>query len=172
LGKFGVSNHAKKNGLDNYPERKNKFLDHLLSRFAEQFNEYVFLMYSVYGDDYQRSIIRHKVNFLKEYDQMSACRGTAMDFYNTKSAEENLLNVSGMEKRISRLLGFNNYKRQLITEEDYEMFKIDALHYNWTISQSGTIILKGNANYLREFDAFEALGLVSVFGLRPGKLCI
>jgi hypothetical protein len=149
-------------GQDNYAERKNKFLDHLLSRFAEQFNDYVFLMYRIYGEDYQRSIIRHKVNFLKEYDQMSICRGSGMDLYNVKTAGQDLLNVSGMEKRISRLLGFTNYKRQTLSVEDYLVFKADALHYNWSISQLGVVKFKGNANYLKEIDAYEDLGLVSV----------
>ena len=149
-------------GQDNYAERKNKFLYHLLSRFAEQFNDYVFLMYRIYGEDYQRSIIRHKVNFLKEYDQMSICRGSGMDLYNVKTAGQDLLNVSGMEKRISRLLGFTNYKRQTLSVEDYLVFKADALHYNWSISQLGVVKFKGNANYLKEIDAYEDLGLVSV----------
>ncbi len=148
--------------LDNYSERKNKFLDHLLARFAEQFSEYVFIMYRIYGDDYKRNIIRHKVNFLKEYDQMSVCRGSGMDLHNSKTPEEQALNVSGMEKRISRLLGFTNYKRQHLTPEDHLLFKADATHYNWTITQNAQVIFKGNASYQKEIDAYDDLGLVSV----------
>lgn len=157
-----VEKIMRENGLDNYPERKNKFLDHLLARFAEQFNEYVFILYRIYGEDYQRSIIRHKIDFLKEYDQMSACRGTAVDLYNKKDAAEDLLNVSGMEKRVSRLLGFTNYERQSLTQEDYLLFKPDAQHYNFHITKSGIPVFKGNANYLKEFDALEAMGLVAI----------
>ncbi|MGN6394809.1 MAG: hypothetical protein ACTHMI_04560 [Mucilaginibacter sp.] len=149
-------------GLDNYIERKNKFIDHLLARFAEQFNEYVFLMYRVYGEDYQCSIIRHKVNFLKEYDQMSACRGSAMDMYNQKTADQDATNVSGMEKRISRLLGFTNYKRQALSQESYAVFKPDATHYNWTILKGADIIFKGNGTFTKEIDAYEDLGSVAV----------
>lgn len=157
-----VDDVIKETGQDNYPERKNKFLDHLLARFAEQFNEYVFLMYRIYGEDYQRNIIRHKVKFLKDYDQMSICRGSGMDLYNAKTPDQQLVNVSGMEKRISMLLGFSNYKMQQLSVEDYLLFKADALHYNWTISQLGVVKFKGNANFLKEIDAYEDLGLVSV----------
>ena len=33
-----------------FVERRNIFLDHLLARFNEQFNEYVLLMYSLSGE--------------------------------------------------------------------------------------------------------------------------
>jgi hypothetical protein len=148
--------------LDNYAERKNKFLDHLLARFAEQFNEYVFLMYRIYGSDYKRNIIRHKVAFLKEYDQVSVTRGAGMDLYNNKTAQEKALNVSGMEKRISGMLGFTNYKRQPLTPEDYLLFKPDATHYNWSVSKSAQVIFKGLGTYAKEISAYEDLGLVSV----------
>ena len=170
-----VDDVIKATALDNYPVRKNKFLDHLLARFAEQFNEYVFLMYRIYGDDYQRNIIRNKVNFLKNYDQMSTCRGSGRDIYNVKTVAQETVNVSGMEKRISSLLGFTNYKLQSLSTEDYLLFKADATYYNWNISQSAVVIFKGLANYLKEIDAYEDLGLVSVLAgdrenyvLKPG----
>lgn len=167
----------KSTGLDNYVTRKNKFLDHLLARFAEHFNEYVFLMHRLYSADAERAIIRHKVNFLKDYHNMSTCRGVGFDYYNPKSAEEQLVNVPGMEKRISRLLGFNNYKRIPIADLDYKVEKTgtvqmmvngvltDVQQYGWSIRMNGNTIFESvDKTFLKRADAYEEMGLASLLG--------
>ncbi len=167
----------KSTGLDNYVPRKNRFLDHLLGRFAEHFNEYVFLMHRLYSGDAERAIIRHKVNFLKDYHNMSACRGDGFDYYNPKSAEEQLVNVPGMEKRISRLLGFNNYKRIPLADLDYKVEKTgtvkmlvngvltDVQQYGWSIRMNGINIFESvNKTLLKRADAYEEMGLASLLG--------
>ena len=167
----------KSTGLDNYVTRKNKFLDHLLARFAEQFNEYVFLMHRLYSTDAEHAIIRHKVNFLKDYNNMSTSRGSGFDYYNPKTAEEQLVNVPGMEKRISRLLGFNNYMRTPIADLEYKVEKTgtvnmlvngvptDVQQYGWSIQMSGSTIFDSvNKTFLKRADAYEELGLASLLG--------
>ena len=167
----------KSTGLDNYVTRKNKFLDHLLGRFAEHFNEYVFLMHRLYAADAERAVIRHKVNFLKDYHNMSACRGVGFDYYNPKSAEEQLVNVPGMEKRVSRLLGFNNYKRIPLADLDYKVEKTgtvqmmvngvltDVQQYGWGIRMSSNTIFESvNKIFLKRADAYEEMGLASLLG--------
>jgi hypothetical protein len=167
----------KNTGLDNYITRKNKFLDHLLARFAEHFNDYVFLMHRLYSGDAERAIIRHKVNFLKDYDNMSTSRGCGFDYYNPKSAEEQLVNVPGMEKRISRLLGFNNYERTPLANLNYKVEKTstvnmlvngvatDVQQYGWSIQMNGSNILESvNKTFLKRADAYEEMGLASILG--------
>jgi hypothetical protein len=105
--------------LDHYPERKNQFLDHLLARFNEQFGDYVFLLHRLYGTDFDYAAINHKVNFYKDYKSVSTWRGSGYDYGNVRSAAEELVNISGMEKRVSRLLGFNHYQRQHIAGLPY-----------------------------------------------------
>ncbi len=153
--------------LDNYVERKNKFLDHLLSRFAEQFNEYVFLLHRIYEKDYDNAIIRNKREFYNDYTNVSAFRADALDYYNKKTASQALINVSGMEKRISRLLGFNHYKRQKLSELHYKIFKVtpaDPLSkYTWTIDKPvATDLLKGTELSAKQVDAYEEMGLASI----------
>ena len=154
--------------LDNYVERKNKFLDHLLARFSEQFNEYVFLLHRIYGNDFDNAIIRHKRDFYRDYTNMSAFRADALDYYNKKTAAQLLLNVSGMEKRISRLLGFNHYKRQKLSQLHYNIFKVvpadPASKYTWTIDKAPGDILKGTGLSKRQVDAYEEMGLASILG--------
>ena len=167
----------KSTGLDNYVTRKNKFLDHLLGRFAEHFNEYVFLMHRLYAADAERAVIRHKVNFLRDYHNVSTCRGSGFDYYNPKSAEEQLVNVPGMEKRISRLLGFNNYKRIPLADLDYKVEKTgtvqklvngiltDVQQYGWSIRMNGNTIFESvDKTFLKRADAYEEMGLASLLG--------
>jgi uncharacterized protein len=155
-------------GLDPYVERKNKFLDHLLARFAEQFNEYVFLLHRLYGNNAQDAIIRQKLNFYADYEQMSTCRADALDYFNPKSAEEARVNISGMEKRISRLLGFNHYKKQKLSELAYRIFKVPPAgptsKYTWTLQKEEVDVLKGDEFSAREVEAYEEMGLSSILG--------
>ncbi|NLX19517.1 MAG: hypothetical protein GXY53_09620 [Desulfobulbus sp.] len=164
-------------GLDPYIKRKNMFLDHLLARFAEQFNEYVFLMYRLYGEDAEEAVIRHKADYLKEYADLSACRGSGFDYYNPLDDRQMPANVTGMEKRISRLLGFNHYRRQPLGDLSYEVFPAamvskeiggvmtDVQGYGWSIKQGDEVILQSvNTGFIRTADAFEELGLASLLG--------
>ncbi len=153
-------------GLDNYVARKNRFLDHLLARFAEQFNEYVFLLHRIYGEDLDNAIIHHKREFYRDYTNMSAFRADALDYYNKKTAAQALVNVSGMEKRISRLLGFNHYRREKLSALHYKIFKVppaDPLSkYTWTIDKLAVDILKGTDLSAKQVDAYEEMGLASI----------
>lgn len=167
----------KTTGLDNYVTRKNKFLDHLLARFAEHFNEYAFLMHRLYSADADRAIIRHKVGFLKDYHNMSTCSGSGFDYYNPKSSEAQLMNVPGMEKRISLLLGFNNYKRVPLADLSYKVEKTDTVkmlvndvltdvqRYGWSIQMNGSNIFESvERTFLKRADAYEEMGLASLIG--------
>lgn len=164
-------------GLDPYIDRKNMFLDHLLARFAEQFNEYVFLMHRLYADDADRVVIRNKVEYLKDYSNISTCRGSGFDYYNNLDSEEMLTNIPGMEKRISRLLGFNHYKRKPLANLSYEVVATEMVEveingattivqgYGWIIKQDSTTILQSvNTTFVKKVDAYEDLGLVSLLG--------
>ena len=154
--------------LDNYIERKNKFLDHLLARFAEQFNEYVFLLHRIYGVNSDYAIIRQKLNFYKDYENMSAYRADG-SITSTKNVQpEERINVSGMEKRLSRLLGFNHYQRQQLSALAYKIFRIDPADslspYSWTIQKTGADILKGTELSIKQVDAYEEMGTASILG--------
>jgi uncharacterized protein len=167
----------KSNGLDNYVQRRNKFLDHLLARFAEHFNEYVFLMHRLYSGDSDRAVIRHKTDFLKDYHNMSTSRGSGFDYYNPLPAEMQEVNVPGMEKRISRMLGFNNYKRKPLAGLSYKVEKTGTVTlpvngvpkevpvYGWSIQMNGNTIFESvNQAFLTRTDAFEEMGLASLLG--------
>ncbi|MBV9962695.1 MAG: hypothetical protein JO072_10645, partial [Parafilimonas sp.] len=63
-------------------ERRNRFLDHLLARFAENFTDYAAMMYKFTGDVLEskhkktaQEIADDKVKFLENYDVLSYNRG-------------------------------------------------------------------------------------------------
>jgi len=111
-----------------YHDRRNRFLNHLLARFSESFNEYVLMMYSInFTDSTAKSIgedklINSKIDFLKEYPVLSYERGKAFNFFSiTESGaiDDAMLwdtaNVSGLEKRTSKLAGIKNYYRRFLS---------------------------------------------------------
>jgi len=92
-------------------KRKNKFLNHLLARFSERFTGYGMLLQKASNIPYEvdKKLITDKSNFLKDYPAISAGRGRAYD-YTQQHWQSN--NISGLEKRIARKLGIEEYTRR------------------------------------------------------------
>jgi hypothetical protein len=139
--------------LDNRVERKNKILDHLIARFAEKFNDYTFLMNQLYGIHANKVILQTKKEFLKDYDQTSMRRGSAFNYFRQpKEKLWNTDNVSGVQKRISRLVGIKDYTRRNLSEsyvEIYDFLDSDGEKvFRWRIrNESNEIILTATENY-------------------------
>jgi hypothetical protein len=102
--------------------QRNVMLDHLLSRFNEEMEEYVSLMKYMYPNDYLIRIIRNKTDLLSDYPAISNYRSRGfnykleeeeIDHENASWDEEKIeINISGLEKRIARLIGLHSYKRR------------------------------------------------------------
>jgi hypothetical protein len=98
-----------------YQERRNRLLDHLTARFAEQFTDYVLLMFDLEGDPLKtgQALIDDKIDFLAEYPVVSRERNKAFNYRpDDPAAIWDSANVSGVEKRVSRLLGIDDYTRR------------------------------------------------------------
>lgn len=90
--------------LPEFHERRNRFLDHLLARFGEQFSEYALLLSNAAGKQVaQHRLIDDKISFLKRYPVISRDRGKALDYSPGPSSQSN---DAGIKKRISLLLGY------------------------------------------------------------------
>lgn len=85
-----------------YQERKERFQNHLLSRFSEDFTDYALMMYNLSGkkNDPVRNIA-DKAAFLSAYPETSANRALAFDY--TRPVEG--FPVCGLEKRVAGLMG-------------------------------------------------------------------
>ena len=94
---------------DTFHTRRNQFLDHLLARFAEQFTDYAMLVYKMNGSNVADELIEDKLQFIQEYPALSYNRGQAFDYLKTGWNNDN---VSGLEKRVARLLGIDDYSRR------------------------------------------------------------
>jgi hypothetical protein len=101
-------------------DRRNRFLDHLLARFAERFSDYVWDVYSGGPGQIgqrQKNTIRGKVDFLSDYPRLSRERGKAFDCTD-KSNLWDTDNVSGLERRVAALLGIANANRRNLANGD------------------------------------------------------
>lgn len=91
--------------------RRNQFLDHMVARFAEDFREYALLMHDINDDISNAELIEDKLAFLQHYPIISSQRGKG---YNYKDQQEvwETSNVTGLQRRLSRLLGIDNPRRR------------------------------------------------------------
>lgn len=105
---------------DTFDDRRNRFLNHLIARFGETFDNYVFLIYTADKERIaQKALIDDKILFLKDYPIISAERGKA---FNYLADSWNTFNVSGLEKRVSRFTGIHNFmQRDLFCLPDFEI---------------------------------------------------
>lgn len=137
--------------LDNSVERRNEILDHLISRFAETFSDYTFLMKSLYGKSTDEIVLNNKENFLKEYTSLSKDRGLGYNYTlysNSDIWDTN--NISGVQKRIARLLGIKNYTHRNLSQTPISIIRTldddDKASYSWKIKDAGGNIILSSVN--------------------------
>ncbi|HQU78819.1 MAG TPA: hypothetical protein PLU47_05050 [Azonexus sp.] len=134
--------------------RRNRFLDHLLARYAEDFHEYVAIMQARFGMGPARAAAA-KCAFLQDYPALGGERGLAYDAA-LKEPDElwNTRNVSGFERRIARLLDITNWQRRNLSTVAYDIYaEIDATpgdEFRFRIRQpvSGKILLSSSTHYV------------------------
>jgi uncharacterized protein YegP (UPF0339 family) len=130
-------------------ERRNRILDHLLARYAEEFRDYVQIMQSRFGFGARRAA-RAKCIFLKEYPELGAERGLAFNLLPQNKQEQwNSSNVSGFERRIARLLGIANIDRRNLSEVAHDIYATSSgiFHFRLRHPVSGKILLSSNKSY-------------------------
>ncbi|MBV7530224.1 hypothetical protein [Chitinophaga sp. sic0106] len=85
-------------------DRRNRFLDHLIARFAETFNDYVLTRFASRSAAGEEELIADKIRFIKDYPKTSFGRGQGVDI---TAGVWNTDNMSGLQRRIGRLSGIN-----------------------------------------------------------------
>ena len=130
-------------------ERRNRILDHLLARYAEEFRDYVQIMQSRFGFGAAQAA-KTKCIFLKKYPELGAERGLAFNLLPQNKQEQwNSSNVSGFERRIARLLGIANIDRRNLSEVAHDIYAISSgiFHFRLRHPVSGKILLSSNKSY-------------------------
>ncbi len=92
--------------------RQQRFLDHLLARFAEDFSGYTLQSHALGRGLAER--LEPQRAFLREYPEVSGGLGRAFDYTRPSWGEANRANVSGLEKRIACKLGLARYCRRTL----------------------------------------------------------
>ena len=96
---------------EEFLDRRNRFLDHVLSRFGERMQDYTLLIHDQttrrqYGPD---KLIRDKIRFLRFLPEISGRRGAGVNY----RLGENVCgyrNRSGLGERLRRLLGMEDVR--------------------------------------------------------------
>ncbi|MDC8005357.1 hypothetical protein POV27_14940 [Aureisphaera galaxeae] len=111
-------------------DRRNRFLDHLMARFGESFNDYVFMSYAMQENAngiaeltfQDQELIEDKQRFLSQYPKLSYARGLGFNYCQALSADPEhpwqFAKRGGYEKRVAALLGINSIVLQDIVDDD------------------------------------------------------
>ncbi|MBI3135490.1 MAG: hypothetical protein HYZ14_12510 [Bacteroidetes bacterium] len=160
---------------DIFDDRRNRFLNHLISRFNEVFTDYTLAMK---GIGKKADIIPDKAHFLADYDVISHGRGKAFDYKKLRLIEASdgddytpdvwdTENVCGYERRVCRFLGIENYKRRfLFSGHDFSIAsKMDPLvekfFFRLLIPFGGSFIeITDSTLQASDDDAFDQFELV------------
>ncbi len=147
--------------LDNSVERRNQVLDHLLARFAEKFSDYTFLMKALFGKSTDEIVLANKETFLSEYADLSKGRGSGYSYW----AQSELTlwdtdNISGVQKRIARLLGIKNYNRRDLSDSPVVVYNDGTVEnpvYKWKIKGPDGFIFYSKNEHTIEYVASQEL---------------
>lgn len=160
-----------------YRERRNRFLDHLLARFAEQFTDYALMMFGLDGSALATGdeLIADKIQFLSEYPVVSRERHKAFNYRPENPAQIwDTDNVSGLEKRVSRLMGIANYQRRNLTCDELfgQLFTTGAVGVKFRVEirdAQDAVLFASQEVFPSESDALDAaLELYPVIRVEKG----
>lgn len=129
-------------------DRRNRLLDQMLARFAEQFTDYALMLYAYAGSKKlaDETLIKDKVSFLKDFPFTSSNRGKSHN-YKSPAPVCSDANVAGLKRRIERLLGFKSLENHF---EYYEEKDLDNRSYErrWRLKdEHGKLYISGSTRY-------------------------
>lgn len=141
---FNLSNYAAylqqiAEDENQYAARRQGFLDHLLSRFAEQFTDFAILSYG-------ENQLPAKENFLGNYSQLSADRGTGYDYSQVKD-------ISGFENRFLALAGITDNTQRTLCNFEVVQY---AEQYLFTLPVGENDYFRSTVKYDTRAEAQEA----------------
>ncbi len=106
-----------------FSDRRNRFLDHLLARFCEEFTDYTLLMLADNNQVIPSELLAEKVNFLQEFPVISGQRVKALSLIDDPAEMWDTMNIPGLQRRVGRLLGFADCSRRFLTHGDYSFIE-------------------------------------------------
>ncbi len=156
---------------DTFAARRNRMLDHLMARFAESFTDYAVQIFTLDRRNKPTDLIADKIAFLEDYPLISRDRGRAFDYSQAKVW--NSANVSGWERRISRLLGLESFRRRRLATAFLSAFEIDeepgsdpVVFRYCLLDAAGDRVLVSVETYATREATYEGIRAVVEAGLR------
>lgn len=155
-----------------FGDRRNRFLDHLIARVAEQFTDLAHITHANFGATAQ-DMIGWKCDFLSDYPAQSSGRSIA--YNDTLQGPADLWdsgNVSGLERRLAKLLGLRNFTRRNLGVITFDIYaELDTTpddEFRWRVYEKGTpgVLLSSSTKYLTrkqaKLEMQTAIGLAQV----------
>lgn len=150
--------------------RKNKFLDHLIGRFAENFADYALLTIQITGGvKASDELVADKLAFLNAYPAISSLRGTGFN-HQEPCKIWHFDNISGLRRRAGFLAGIDEPKVENLNFS--AAFEIVQSGDQFEIRVSNPvpeILLKSNGLFSSETEAKLALEKMIINGLDKAK---
>lgn len=149
-----------------FDKRRNRFLNHLMARFGEQFTDYALLVYKLSGKKSAQELLEDKLSFLNNYPEISGGRFKAFN-YESPCEIWHERNVSGLEKRVSLLSGINESEGVELwfpTAFEVAVRSVNPDKFGYRIVFSGHE-LSSVADYPTETDAKRGIETLIVNGI-------
>jgi hypothetical protein len=133
---------------EKFLDRRNRLLDHLLSRFAENVNEYVLMLYTYSSNRYVTSskLFQDKARLLQAYPETSSNRARAFNYQLVENLAQRAAQT-GLAKRIQLVLGLESADGYF---ELYDELDSDGIAHElrWRLKdKAGNIYLSSSTRY-------------------------
>jgi hypothetical protein len=145
--------------------RRNRFLDHLVARFAERLPDDLQVQAALFAAT-PGALARAKCVFLADVPRLGAERGLAFDYSQDPVSGPGAGNVSGLEKRLAHLLGLGTLAQEIYPERDSDA--IDE--YRWRVRRrfADGVLLSGETRYATPELAAAAMAVAIAAAELPG----
>lgn len=133
---------------DEYADRRNRFLDHLIARFAEQMTDYGLMLYNYYENKAIANtiLIKNKIAFIGDIPVMGHDRARAINIKDNSTACSSE-NVSGLQNRIVKILGLDSFSSYVDIYDEHDTDQIDYEKRWRLIDEKGNIYLSSSTKY-------------------------
>jgi hypothetical protein len=147
--------------------RRNRFLNHLISRFNDSFVEFSIAQFIQYSSKHSYSnsaIISDKKSFLRTYPKLSGERSHA---FNYADPIWNTTNFSGFELRVARKLGLSN----TLTNQADDLLLHSLIHPFFQVDSNGVPAFPNPQKFIdnrdQSFDEIFGIHIIEHHLLRP-----
>ncbi|RDE24685.1 DUF1508 domain-containing protein [Motiliproteus coralliicola] len=152
-------------------ERRNRLLDFMVARFGEDLTELTDVMLNAFGLS-PLATLRYKGQFHQQVAELSRDRGMAHDV-SLKRDYWNSDNVSGLEKRLCRLLGIADHRRRNLGDVAFDIYAEldstpgDEFRFRIRNRDDASILLSSSTRYASKKAARAEMRLAILFGMLP-----